>query len=106
MNENTPLWKWEDVAYYDELKYCNVEEAIRTLADIQERYGSVYQRLTLDIDTEERYGDTYVEVKVQGYRQETALEVEDRTGKTKANLIARKARLEEELRLLEGKLDE
>lgn len=106
MNETTPRWKWEDVTTCQELKHCDVGEAISTLQDIQDRYGAVYQRLSLDIDIEECYGDTYVEVKVTGYRQETALEVEARVGKNKAALEARRARLVEELRLLDGKFDD
>lgn len=106
MNENTPLWKWEDVTTCQELKSCDVGDAISILQDIQERYKDKYAKLSLDIDIEECYGDTYVEVKVTGYRQETALEVEARVGKNKAAIEARRARLLEELHLLEGKLDD
>ena len=106
MNKNTPTWKWEDVATCQELKYCNVGEAISILQDIQDRYGAVYQRLSLNIDTEYSYVDSTIKVKVTGYRQETALEVEARVGKNKAAIEARRARLVEELRLLEGKFDD
>ena len=66
----------------------------------------MYQRLSLNIDTEYSYVDSTIEVKVTGYRQETALEVEARVGKNKAAIEARRARLVEELRLLEGKFDD
>lgn len=106
MNENTPTWKWEEVTTCQELKHCDVGDAINILQDIHERYKDKYAKLSLDIGTAYSYGDTYVEVKVTGYRQETALEVEARVGKNKAAIEARRARLVEELRLLEGKFDD
>ena len=105
MNENTPTWKWEEVATnYNELEYCSVKDAIRILTDVQEQCGEEYQKLYLDISLEEPYGAHSVKVSVRGYRQETPLEVEARVGKNKAAIEARRARLVEELRLLEGDL--
>lgn len=104
MNESTPTWKWEEVTTCKELQYCSVKDAICILTAVQEQYGEDYQKLYLDISLEEPYGAHSVKVSVRGYRQETPLEVEARVGKNKAAIEARRARLVEELRLLEGDL--